>query len=136
MPVANNRFSVAIHTLLILAMHPGRPVSSDLIAASVGTNPVLIRRLMCELRAAGLVTSRAGSAGGFTLGKAAGEISLDAVYRAVDESRVFHQHDHPNRECPVGRRIKAICGSVFAEAEMALRDNLKAKTIADLAARP
>ena len=133
MPIASSRFSVAIHSLLILVAYPQRPVSSDFIAASVGTNPVLIRRLMGELRAAGLVDSRAGSTGGFVLKKAASEISLDAVYHAVEESQVFHQHGHPNKQCPIGNRIKSVCTTVFADAEMAMIANLKTRTIADLA---
>lgn len=131
MPGPSSRFAVAIHVLLILAMHPGRSICSDSIASSVGTNPVLIRRMMGTLRSAGLVASRAGALGGFTLGKPASSISLDAVYRAVEESRVFHQHE-PNKDCPIGRHIQPICGKVFAEAETALVDNLKDKTIADL----
>jgi Rrf2 family protein len=131
MPGPSSRFAVAIHVLLILAMHPGRSICSDSIASSVGTNPVLIRRMMCTLRSAGLVASRAGSLGGFTLGKPATGISLDVVYHAVEESQVFHQHE-PNKDCPIGRRIQPICGKVFTEAETALVESLKDKTIADL----
>ena len=42
----NSRFAVAIHTLVLLAVKAGKPTSSEYIAGSVGTNPVLIRRLM------------------------------------------------------------------------------------------
>ena len=63
----NSRFAVAIHTLVLLAAKVGKPTSSDYIAGSVGTNPVLIRRLMGDLRAAGIVGSRAGATGGFSM---------------------------------------------------------------------
>ena len=67
----NSRFAVAIHTLLMLATKADGPISSDYIAGSVGTNPVLIRRLMGDLRNAGLVDSRAGATGGFVLARPA-----------------------------------------------------------------
>jgi DNA-binding IscR family transcriptional regulator len=56
----------------VLAKHAGRgPVCSNLVALSVNTNPVVIRRLMSDLEKAELVTSASGRTGGFSLARSA-----------------------------------------------------------------
>ncbi len=48
--LSSSRFVVAIHALSLLARHgKAGPVCSSMIATSVQTNPVVIRRLMAEL---------------------------------------------------------------------------------------
>ena len=59
--LSSSRFLVAIHVLSMLAHKSGAgPVCSSVIATSVNTNPVVIRRLMSQLEKANLVTSVAG----------------------------------------------------------------------------
>jgi len=63
--MVNCRFTVAIHVLCLLAaLHP-KPVTSEFIAGSVNTNPVVIRRILAALRRAGLVKSQPGVSGGW-----------------------------------------------------------------------
>ena len=60
---ANSRLTIAVHALawLALAQRQGHDVlTSDQVAASVNTNPVIIRRCLGELRRAGLVQVRRG----------------------------------------------------------------------------
>lgn len=134
MAVPNSRFSMAIHSLLVMAAKRDGPVCSDFIAGSVGTNPVLIRRLMGDLREAGLVESRAGSAGGFVLAKDLSEITLDQVYRAVEEAPLFPRHENPNEKCPIGREIGRVLDQLYGAAEGSMMDALHKATLADLAA--
>src|SRR5689334_5646686 len=128
----NSRFAVAIHTLLVLAAKSGQPTSSDYIASSVGTNPVLIRRLMGELRAAGLVASRAGATGGFVLAKEMERIGLDEVYRAVEADPLFARHEKINPKCPIGRAVGPLLDRVLGEAESTMLRSLKSTTLAEL----
>ncbi|HEX8852924.1 MAG TPA: Rrf2 family transcriptional regulator, partial [Pyrinomonadaceae bacterium] len=80
---ANSRFAVAVHALTLLAWAGEEPVKSEYLACSVNTNPVVIRRILCALARAGLVTSQTGASGGSRLARPAAEITLREVYRAV-----------------------------------------------------
>lgn len=128
----NSRFAVAIHTLLMLATSKGGPTSSDYIAGSVGTNPVLIRRLMGDLRNAGLVDSRAGATGGFVLARPAERIGLDEIYQAVEAEALFARHAKANPKCPIGRAVGPLLDRVLGEAEAAMVLNLKRTSLGDL----
>lgn len=128
----NSRFAVALHTLLLLATNTQGPVSSDYIAGSVGTNPVLIRRLMGDLRAAGLVDSRAGAAGGFVLARPAERIGLDEIYGAVEADPLFSRHGNANPKCPIGRAVGPLLDRVLGQAESAMLQSLKRTTLGDL----
>src|SRR3954462_14636284 len=102
----NSRFAVSVHILAYLAFRKGAAVPSAEIAASVGTNPVVIRRLLSALVKARLVTAQKGASGGFSLAQLPQKISLLDIYRAV-EPKPNHGLNHfaPNRRCPVGARI-------------------------------
>jgi DNA-binding IscR family transcriptional regulator len=65
--MVNCRFTVAIHVLCLLAAQHPQPLTSEFIAGSVNTNPVVIRRLLGSLRRAGLVKSQPGVSGGWEL---------------------------------------------------------------------
>ena len=65
----SSRFAFAVHVLALLSMQEGVPLSSDIIAGSVNTNPALIRRLLSMLAAAGLTTSQLGAGGGALLAR-------------------------------------------------------------------
>ena len=79
-----SKFTIAVHTLLVIDMFgKENKVTSDFIAASVRVNPVIIRRTLLSLKAAGMVEVKAGS-GGASLIKAPKDITLLDVYRAVD----------------------------------------------------
>ena len=128
----NSRFAVALHTLLLLATNTKGPVSSDYIAGSVGTNPVLIRRLMGDLRAAGLVDSRAGASGGFVLARPAERVGLDDIYGAVEGDPLFSRHGNANPKCPIGRAVGPLLDRVLGQAESAMLQSLKRTTLGDL----
>ena len=133
-----SRFTVAVHTLLAIPiLGKERKMTSEEIAASVNVNPVVIRRTLQSLKAAGLVSVRAGS-GGAVLTKAPAEISLYDVYSAMDcveGENLFHFHDHPNPACPVGRRIHALLDGNLVRAQRAMEDELRGVSLADLAER-
>jgi Rrf2 family protein len=105
--LSSSRFVVAIHALSVLARHAAKgPVCSNMIAQSVHTNPVVIRRLMSELEKAELVASTAGRSGGFSLARPAPQITLADVYRAVEDDAVFRMHKlDPEAACPVAAQV-------------------------------
>ena len=127
------RFAVAVHVLAVLAYKEGEPATSTLLASSVNTNPVVIRRLLLALQAAGFIETRKGAGLGSRLGRAADRISLADVYRAVETDEPFALHPkRPNQACPVGHCIQAALEKVFASAEVALERELAKTSLADI----
>lgn len=129
-----SRFTVAVHTLLVIYNFSATTkVTSDFIAASVQVNPVVIRRTLLSLKAAGMVDVKAGS-GGASIIKDMGDITLYDVYKAVDsmDGDMFHFHENPNPACPVGRNIHAVLDSHLADAQAAMENELKNVTLLDL----
>jgi len=129
----SSRFTVAIHTLTLLAYCGPEPQTSEFIAGSVTTNPVVIRRLLSSLRAAGLVASQGGPGGGWQLLREPGAITLGQIFRVVEGSALFPMHaSEPNPQCPVGRIIQAALTRIFQGAEQAMLAQLDRTTIAQL----
>ena len=131
---ASCRFAFAIHVLAVLAYRQEEGCAcSDILAGSVNTNPVVIRRLLSQLRKAGLVKTRMGRHGGAVLGLEAEAITLDAIYRAV-EPQAFCGPDRPqpNLQCPVGAGITRVLDEVFASAQAALEAALERRTLRDV----
>ena len=133
-----SRFTVAVHTLLVINyFSKSEKVTSDFIAASVQVNPVVIRRSMQDLKAAGLIDVKYGS-GGSTLTKELKDITLYDVYRAVDavdtqEGGLFHFHENPNPKCPVGKNIHLVLDDHLIEAQRAMEQKLQQVSLQMLA---
>lgn len=134
----STRFSMAMHTLLCIGYFSGRTkTTSAFIASSVNANPVVIRRLLGQLKEAGLVTVEAG-VGGASLARDSSDITMLDVFRAVDsleDGRLFDFHTDPNPECPVGGHIHEVLDDELADAQAALERRLSRTTVADLLAR-
>src|SRR3954452_15669765 len=113
--VLSSKLSVGIHVLTIFALKRGEPLTSEFLACSVNTNPVVVRRLLGSLRAAGLVESRTGVGGGWSLRGDPERIPLLDILRAVephDEPFALH-HSEPNPECPCGLHIRGVLTDVY-----------------------
>ena len=129
----NSRFAVSLHILAYLVYRTGGSVPSAEIAASVDTNPVVIRRLLSALVKARLVKAQKGASGGFTLASTPENITLLDVYRAV-EPQPDHglRHFAPNHKCPVGAKIESILGGVFFKAQGSMEAELAHVTLAQV----
>lgn len=131
----NTRFAVATHVLSLLAHMRPEAVDSEHIAGSVGTNPVVIRRLLPLLSKAGLIRVQMGAGGGAHLARLPEEITLLDIYQAIsDDFGRFGIHDTPNPACPVGRKVAKVLAAEMRGAEQALAEQLRGRTLADLAA--
>lgn len=133
----SSRFPVAVQLLILMAWCPDEyKVTSEVLAISVNTNPVLIRRILGYLKKAKLVVVASGT-GGAKLMRPAGEISLLDIYRAVEltkQDNLFGLHETPNQKCPIGSRINDILMPHLAEARNALEKSLEQVTIEQLTA--
>lgn len=129
-----SRFTVAVHTLLVIHMFEKEyKTTSEFIASSVNVNPVVIRRTLQRLKSAGFIEVKAGS-GGASIIKDVQEITLYDVYVAMDclEGGLFHFHENPNPTCPVGRNIHTILDMHLVASQIAMENELKKVTFADL----
>jgi Rrf2 family protein len=129
----NQRFAISIHALTLLASSKD-PLTSEMIASSVDTNPVVIRRMMANLREHGLVKSKPGAHGGWRLLREPKKIGLSEVYQCLSEDDVLSIHSHPNKYCPIGGKIKGVLQKVFDEAQVELEKALDNHTVADILA--
>jgi Rrf2 family protein len=130
---ANSRLTVATHILAWMALVARRtpdPVTSDRIAASVNTNPVVIRRTLGLLSKGGLVESYRGVNAGWRLTRSADAINLLDVFNALEEGARFALHpSKPSQACPIGRGIGSTLSHVYDSIDDGVRKTLSATTI-------
>ena len=132
-----SKFTAAVHILTCIDIFGGQMrVTSDFLSGSTGVNAVIVRNVLGQLRNAGIVETRQGS-GGAHLAKALDEITLYDIYKAVDcvdDEGLFHFHENPNAECPVGRNIHKAMDGRLQTAQAALENELKSTTLAQVVA--
>lgn len=137
--IGNTRFLIATHIMVGLTGKKlyldGQPLNSEYMAYSVNTNPVVIRRIIGELKKAGLVDAKTGPNGGAFIAKDPSRITLADIYKALkDEGDIFNVAEcKANHSCVIGRGIKPAFMNLVEDAEKALLDVLAKKTIKDLA---
>ena len=133
---ANSRLTIATHALAWMALHErggAELTTSEQIAGSVKTNPVVIRRLMSEMGKAGLISSRRGAGAGWRLAKAPEAISLRDIDDALGGEAAFAMHrNEPSAICPVARGIRPALAPVYARVDDAVRRELAATSLADV----
>lgn len=131
----SSRFTIAIHVLTAIDVFKDEyKITSDLLASSVHTNPVVIRRILQQLKAVGLIKVTRGI-GGASLNKETSEISLFDIYRAVDcveSGDLFRFHEDPNIKCPVGRNIHAVLDDKLIKIQEVFENEMKKTTLADI----
>ncbi|MDD6657665.1 MAG: Rrf2 family transcriptional regulator [Lachnospiraceae bacterium] len=130
----SSRFTMAIHMFACIDTFTDQKMTSDFMAGSIGTNPVIIRKLLQQLKAAGLVEVSRGT-GGVTITKPLEEITFLDVYRAVEcspDEELFHFHENPNQMCPVGGNIHHVLDDKLVRVQKAMEKELASITLADV----
>lgn len=129
----SSRLPIAVHILLAIVEFEGKKkTTSAFLAGSVNVNPVIIRNTLGQLKAAGLVTVKAGE-GGASLAKEPKDITLLDVFDAVEkEEALFHFHENPNLECPVGKNVHAVLDNKLFAIREVMREKMKSITLQDL----
>jgi DNA-binding IscR family transcriptional regulator len=132
----SQRFPVAAHVLAYLA-HKGAfsastAVSSGALAASVPTNPVVVRRVTAMMARAGLIATRTGAGGGAWLTRGPESITLDLVLRSVHGCAHLGVPTAGAKGCPVGEHIPRAVAAAIKAADTAAADRLSHVTVADL----
>ena len=131
----SSRFTIALHIFTCVeTFKDDCKVTSDFLASSINTNPVIIRKILSQLKNAGLITVARGT-GGITPTRPISEITFYDVYQAiepVENGDLFHFHEAPNPECPVGRNIHSLLDDKLKAIQDAMEAEMKKYTVADL----
>ena len=133
----SGRFAVAVHILTCIDyFQDSQNVTSEFVASSVNTNPVIIRQIISRLKAAGLVDVSRGVSG-MRLSRPTESITLYDVYAAVEsvKGKLFRFHPNPNPKCPVGKNIRHALGLYLDEIQESFEENLKAVKLSDIISR-
>lgn len=131
----SSRFTLAIHIFACIDTFGSEyKVTSDFLAGSTNVNPVIIRKLLGQLKGAGLIEVARGT-GGTTVTRPLDEITFLDIYNAVEcveNGELFHFHDNPNTNCPVGKNIHHILDDKLLRVQNAMEKELAAITLADV----
>lgn len=131
----SSRFTMAIHIFTCIdTFEKDDKITSEFLAASVNANPVVIRRLLSQLKAAGLITVTRGS-GGAAAAKPLEDITFLDVYHAVEcihKGELFHFHENPCPQCPVGKNIHNALDGRLQQIQSVMENQMKQMTIADV----
>lgn len=133
-----SKFTIAVHIITAIDyFKDSEKVTSSFLAGSVGANPVIVRNVMGNLKESGIIDISQGKSG-ITLAKQLDEITFFDVYKAVDcinDEGLFHFHENPNMECPVGRNIHKALDDELFNIQSAMENQMKSITIADVVKR-
>ena len=133
----SSRFTIALHMLACTeTFGEDYKITSDFLASSINVNPVIIRRILSQLKDAGIIEVKRGT-GGANITKPLEEITFLDIYHAVEcveKNVLFHFHENPNPNCPVGKNIHNILDDKLARVQTAMEQELKSITLADVIA--
>ena len=124
----SSRFTIAIHIFACIETFKNQyKITSDFLASSVNVNPVIIRKILSQLRNADLVNIARGS-GGASIAKPIEEITFFDIYNAVEcvnKGELFHFHENPCQECPVGKNIHNALDDKLIQIQTAMENEMK-----------
>ena len=130
-----SKFTIAVHIITAIDyFKDSKKVTSSFLAGSVGANPVIVRNIMGELKEAGIINISQGKSG-IELAKELDDITFYDIYKAVDcvnEEGLFHFHEKPNPECPVGRNIHKAMEGKLTDVQQAMEEKMKYITLAEV----
>lgn len=129
----SSRLTIATHILLCIEVFKDDyKVTSNFLAGSINVNPVIIRNVLGLLSSAGIVEIKAGI-GGASLAKSPDEITLLDIFKAVEkEESLFHFHENPNPQCPVGKNVHNVMDSKLDNIQYAMENELSKITLSQL----
>ncbi len=134
----NTKCSLALHILIAIAVFSDKvKMTSEIIAKSTGSNPVIIRNILGSLKQAGIVAVHRGS-GGAELAMPPADITIWKVYVAVDPTSIHNLiglHPNPSSACPIGRKIYDLLDEPYSAIRESIQASMSKYTLADLLAR-
>jgi Rrf2 family protein len=126
---ANLRFSTGIEALVLMATEPEKFHTSQALAAALGTNAVVVRRLLAALSRAQLISTVKGPSGGSRLSRSPKQITLRDIYRALEPGELLHRGQNGSTET---KTLKKTIQGIFRKAEKSLEEELDSTTLNQL----
>lgn len=131
--MVNQQFAFAVHTLAALAISPDHPITSEYIASSVNTNPVVIRRLLSKLSKSSLIETQLGKNGGVRLKKSPEQITLKDIYESIQDRTLISQNTkEANKKCALSCKMKDIMKGIVSQSENAMLEYLSTIKLSDI----
>lgn len=128
----STKYAVSIHILSLIALKRGESITSDYIASSINTNSALVRRLMSDLKKAGLIQTQT-KIGVTKLLKNPKEITLLEIFKAVENKHdLFAIHSNTNEKCPVGAKIVGVLENVNGKIQIDFEKMLESVHLSDI----
>lgn len=130
----SSRFTIALHIFTCVDYFKDQKITSDFLASSIQTNPVIVRKILSKLKNAGLITVARGT-GGISLTRDPSTISFLDVYRAIEpleEGNLFRFHESPNPACPVGSNIHNLLDDKLMSIQKAMEIEMEKYTLSDI----
>lgn len=121
----NSDFTLAIHSLTLLALQPGRMATSEVISESAGVHPVRIRKVLSLLKRNGFIKSKEGTGGGFIFAIDLSEVNLWDLYKITCKGTLQPKCPDSNEQCIVGANMHKVLFTIFLGAEEHLGEFLK-----------
>lgn len=133
----NSDLAIGLHIVGFLTARGGEPLTSEVLAETYGTSPVVVRRVLSRLKQAGLVETKRGVGGGSVLAREPARINLRQVYEAVARNPELLRR-HPGEATGVADVLADYINELCSEAEEALMRRLEAVTVTqmDAAVKP
>jgi Rrf2 family protein len=131
----SSRLSIALHALVHLHAQKEKSLTSAALATCLLTNAVVVRRVLGQLREAGIVDASKGPNGGWTLSRPAAQITLRQVYQAMGERLLVRTESDPgDKGCTIVRSVDRVMNEFLDDAEALLAARLDRTRLSDLAA--
>lgn len=131
----SSRFTIAVHIFACIdTFGNDQKITSDFLSTSINVNPVIIRKILSSLKKSHLLNVQRGT-GGTTIAKPLDQITLFDIYQSaecVENGELFHFHENPNNNCPVGKNIHNILDNKLMRVQKAMEDELSSITLKDV----
>ncbi len=131
----SSRFTIALHIFACVdTFEKEHKITSNFLSNSINVNPVIIRNVLSQLKKHNLISIARGS-GGASITKPLEEITFLDIFNAVESienDTLFHFHENPNKECPVGKNIHNVLDGKLKNIQGAMEKELSLITLADV----
>lgn len=127
----STKTSVSLHILILLEVFKNHKLTSELLAQSVGCNPVIVRNMLGSLKKAGLVKVQRGL-GGASLALSPNKVTIWDVYQAVETAsldELIGIHPNPTADCPVGKMICSLLNKPYESIALAVKEAMLSYTL-------
>lgn len=130
----NSEFTIAVHSLVLLAYRTDRSATSEYIADNVGTHPARVRKVLSFLKKAGYVATKEGSGGGYTLACDPNEVSLAEIYcvTSIGSIKPSWCSGDEEEDCMIACNMANVMDGIFSEAEERMLTYLQQLKINDV----